>query len=119
MPSTPAATALLSGVDHLADVAGFRAGPLVAAAEQFARVLDPVLGRDEERVRRHVVDEREFVFLARAEDARGAAAASDALDPHALRMRAHRAGGDAGQRGAAQKRAPVESWSLDVLTFGR
>ena len=61
MPSTLAAIGAVDGVDHLADVARFRARPRVRAAEQFARVLDAVLGRDEERVRRDVVDEREFV----------------------------------------------------------
>ena len=43
--------------DHLPDIAGLRAGPLVFGVEDRAHVLDPVLRRDEEWVRRDVVDE--------------------------------------------------------------
>ena len=56
-------------VDHLVDVAAFRARPLVAAAEQFAGVRGAVLGGHEERVGRDVVDEHEFVVRVRAEHA--------------------------------------------------
>jgi len=47
-------------VDHLRHVGRLRAGPLIVAAEQRTGVLDAVLARDEERVRRHVIDEDEF-----------------------------------------------------------
>ena len=47
------------GVDHLGVVGPLGSGPLELRAEQGRRVLDVVLGRDEERVRRHVVDEDE------------------------------------------------------------
>ncbi len=48
------------GVDHLGHVGGRRAGPLMIAAEQRAGVGDAVLGRHEERVGRHVIDEHEL-----------------------------------------------------------
>ena len=58
-------------VDHLVDVAALRARPLVAAAQQLARVLGAVLRRHEERVRRDVVDQDELQLRLRAEDAGG------------------------------------------------
>ncbi len=54
-------------VDHLRDVGGLRAGPLIVAAEQRAGVLDAVLARHEERVGRHMVDEHEFPSRMRRE----------------------------------------------------
>ena len=106
-------------VDHLADVAVLRAGPLVGAAEQLAGVRRAVLGRREERVGRHVVDERELVARARrrrcwtralllpsrraAERRRARALA------RAARLEHHRgdAGGAAGQRRAAGDLPPL------------
>jgi len=46
--------------DHLADVALRRAGPLEAYVHERRRVRRPVLRRDEERVRRDMVDEDEL-----------------------------------------------------------
>ena len=48
-----------------------RSRPLVAAAEQRARVLRAVDRRDEERVRRHVVDELELPLRVRLDEAVG------------------------------------------------
>ena len=50
------------GADHLADVRGLGARPLERRVQQRAGVLDPVLRRNEERVRRDVVDEDELVL---------------------------------------------------------
>ena len=47
-------------VDHLAHVGFLRAAPRVGDAEQRARIGAAVLGRNEEGVRRDVVDEREL-----------------------------------------------------------
>ena len=95
-------------VDHLTDVFAFGARPLVAAAQQFAGVLDPVLGRDEERVRGHVVDDDEFVFRMRAEHARRAAAAARGARPTRAEQRAHPSDRHAAQGGAPQEGSPVE-----------
>ncbi len=106
-------------VDHLADVAGLRAGPLIRAAEQLARVGGAVLRRREERVGRHVVDERELVASGSTPKiARRAAAAGgrrrpmpvlllELLLPHASRIKRREAGGPAGQRGAPSELAPA------------
>ena len=75
-PVHPRADRAVEPVDHLGHVARLRAGPLVRAAEQLARVGSAVLGRGEERVGGHVIDERELVRLTRAEDARGVCAAA-------------------------------------------
>src|SRR5215217_3696727 len=49
-------------VDHLRDHRLLRARPLGRSPEQSLRVLDTVLGRHEERVRGHMVDEDEVPF---------------------------------------------------------
>ena len=49
----------LEGVHHLGVVGALGSGPLERGAEKRRRVLDAVLRRHEERVRRHVVDEHE------------------------------------------------------------
>ena len=55
-------------IDHLPHVARLRAGPLIGAAEQLAGIGRAVLGRGEEHVGGHVVDHRELVLGAVAED---------------------------------------------------
>ena len=50
---------------HLGDGGGLRAGPLVATAQERAGILDSVDCRCEERVGRHMVDERNLVILLR------------------------------------------------------
>ena len=66
----------VEGVDHLADVARLRAGPLIRAPQQLAGVGGAVLRGREERVRRDVVDQRELQLGADTEDARGGAGAA-------------------------------------------
>ena len=66
----------LEGVDHLGVVGPLRSGPLERRAEQSRRVLDAVLGRDEERVRRHVVDEDEVPLRSLGEVATHSAPAA-------------------------------------------
>ena len=58
----------VEGRDHLGDDRVRRAGPLIRAAGQGARVLDAVDRRREERVRRHVVDHHELVLRMAGED---------------------------------------------------
>ena len=72
MPSAFAEIAVFSGVDHLRRRRSLGAGPLEVAAEQRAGVVGAVLGRGEERVGRHVVDEDELPFRRRRERARSA-----------------------------------------------
>src|SRR5438477_8898227 len=65
-------TAIASGLPATAvfialTIGRLRAGPLIVAAEQRTGVLDAVLARDEERVRRHVIDEDEFPAWMRRE----------------------------------------------------
>src|SRR5262249_19135225 len=98
-------------------VAVFRARPLVAAAEQLAGVGDPVLGGSEERVRRDVVDEHEFVARVGPEDFVRAAAGG--ARTAGLEDRADRTGGDAGERRTAQERPPIEAWTGLPLVYTR
>ena len=58
-------------VHHLADVGRLGSRPLVAGAKERARVLCSVDGRDEERVRRDVVDEVELPLRVRLDEAVG------------------------------------------------
>ena len=105
-------------IDHLADVAVFRARPLVGAAEQFAGVRDAVLRGCEERVRRDVVDEHEFVARVGAEHtgrstpARGAGAARAQQATH--RACSHACEGGASQEGSPAEARSVCGWTVDV-----
>ncbi len=47
-------------VDHLRHIRGFRAGPLIVAAEERAGVVDAVLARHKKGVGRDMIDEHEF-----------------------------------------------------------
>src|ERR671918_1962888 len=98
MPSTFELIALLNALT-LVDVRALGAGPLVAAVEQAAGVLGAIPGRDEEGVRRHVVDEREPHLLLLAEDVAGALAlgAGTVVVVAAQVAGGHQVGSDAGR----------------------
>src|SRR5262249_29487743 len=102
-----------------------RAGPLERRVDQRARVLDAVLGRREERVRRDVVDEDELVLGRRREVARAAlgggrrvvAAAAAVVVVVAGRLSAGRErgrqrGAPAGERAVAQERPALHARCL-------
>ena len=79
MPSAPRCDRPPHRLDHLAHVAARRAGPLIGRAVVPARVLDPEAGRNEERIRRRMVDEDEApAGMGLHESGSGAAAAASA-----------------------------------------
>jgi hypothetical protein len=94
----------IRGVDHLGHHRVDRAGPLVLDAEQLARVLCPVLGGREERIRSHMADEDEL-------PRRGLWEVSDRAGGRGLVVGAAGDQGGRGERcaeqaGAAQQPAP-------------
>ena len=89
IPSAPRVDRPPHRAHHLADVAAPRARPLVRRAVVPARILDAVPRRDEERVRRRVVDEDETPARMRLQEAGpGAAPAAPAGRARLPRRRA-------------------------------
>ena len=79
MPSASPEMAVFIASDHLPDDRFLRARPLRRRPQQRLRVLDAVLRRHEEGVRRHVVDEDEVVLRRVREVAARPATASTSL----------------------------------------
>ena len=103
-------------VDHLADVRRLRAGPLVAAAEQRARVLRAVDRRHEERVRRHVVDEHELPLRMRLDEVVGGQRLRDGAERRAREHGGRHAQCCGAETNPLQQPAPVEDELLTFLT---
>ena len=87
-------------VDHLRHIRGLRPGPLIVDAEQRTGILGTVLARDEERVRRHVIDEDELPARMRREWS----GLRRPRSPHNSQQRPrHQPRGDAAHKGAARQ----------------